>query len=92
MLLEQDPLCTSPDEESGPLANNAPLNVWEGMSGGGQFNVLLVNPSFMDWTPCRWTRNSNFTVSALPDCVRLKGLEVVSATIRNECLVVMPSS
>ena len=25
MLPEQDPLCTSPNEESGPLANNAPL-------------------------------------------------------------------
>ena len=23
---EQDPLCTSPNEESGPLANNAPLS------------------------------------------------------------------
>ena len=25
MLPEEDPLCTSPNEESGPLANNAPL-------------------------------------------------------------------
>ena len=24
---EQDPLCTSPTEESGPLANNAPLTL-----------------------------------------------------------------
>ena len=68
------------------------VHVWEGMSGSGQFNVLLVNASFMDSTLCRETRNSNFTVSALPDCVRLKGLELVSATFRNECFVVMPSS
>ena len=27
MLPEQDSLCTSPNEESGPLANNAPLTV-----------------------------------------------------------------
>ena len=27
MLPEQDPLCTSPNEESGPLANNAPLTL-----------------------------------------------------------------
>ena len=27
MWMEQDPLCTSPDGESGPLANNAPLTV-----------------------------------------------------------------
>ena len=43
------------------------VHVWEGMSGSGQFNVLLEKASFMDWTPCRETRNSNFTVSALPD-------------------------
>ena len=29
MLPEQDPLCTSPKEESGPLANNAPLTEYE---------------------------------------------------------------
>ena len=29
MLPEQDPLCTSPNEESGPLANNAPLTGYE---------------------------------------------------------------
>ena len=29
MLPEQDPLSTSPDEESGPLANNAPLTVYD---------------------------------------------------------------
>ena len=28
MFPEQDPLCTSPNEESGPLANNAPLIVY----------------------------------------------------------------
>ena len=33
MLPEQDSLCTSPNEESGPLANNAPLTVL-GMLGG----------------------------------------------------------
>ena len=33
------------------------LQFWECMSGNGQFNVLFVNPSFMDWTP-RW-ENSN---------------------------------
>ena len=27
MLPEQDPLCTSPNEESGPLANNTPLSL-----------------------------------------------------------------
>ena len=29
MLPQQDPLCTSPNEESGPLANNAPLTLCE---------------------------------------------------------------
>ena len=29
MSSEQDPLCTSPNEESGPLANNAPLTGYE---------------------------------------------------------------
>ena len=29
MLPEQDPLCTSPNEESGPLANNASLTGYE---------------------------------------------------------------
>ena len=29
MLPEQDLLCTSPNEESGPLANNAPLTGYE---------------------------------------------------------------
>ena len=29
MLPEQDHLCTSPNEESGPLANNAPFTVYE---------------------------------------------------------------
>ena len=29
MLPEPDPLCTSPNEESGPLANNAPLAGYE---------------------------------------------------------------
>ena len=29
MLPEQDPLCTSPNEESGPLVNNAPLTGYE---------------------------------------------------------------
>ena len=29
MLPEQDPLCTSPNEESGPLANDAPLTGYE---------------------------------------------------------------
>ena len=29
MLPEQDPLCTSTNEESGPLANNAPLTGYE---------------------------------------------------------------
>ena len=29
MLPEQDPLCTSPNEESGPFANNAPLTGYE---------------------------------------------------------------
>ena len=62
------------------------------MSGSGQFNVLLVNSSFMECTPCKGTPESNFTVSALPDCVRLEGLCVVSATFMTECFVVMPSS
>ena len=30
MSSEQDPLCTSPNEESGPLANNAPLTLSKG--------------------------------------------------------------
>ena len=29
MFSEQDPLCTSPNEESGPLANNVPLTGYE---------------------------------------------------------------
>ena len=29
MSSEQDPLCTSPNEESGPLDNNAPLTGYE---------------------------------------------------------------
>ena len=29
MLPEQDPLCTSPNEESGPLAKNGPLTGYE---------------------------------------------------------------
>ena len=65
------------------------LQVWEDMSGSGQFNVILVNPS---WTP-RWrTRTSIFAVSALPDCVGLESLEEVSATLRIECFVVTRSS
>ena len=35
------------------------------MSGSGQFSVLLANPSFRGWTPCRVTRKPNFTVSGL---------------------------
>ena len=35
---EQDPLCTSPNEESGPLANNAPLKG----GGDGSFSRLAV--------------------------------------------------
>ena len=62
------------------------------MSGSGQFNVLFVHPSLMDWTPCWETRTSNFTVSALPDCVRLVLLEEVSATSRMDCFVVARSS
>ena len=68
------------------------LQFWEDMSGCGQFNVLLVSPSLMDWTS-RWeTQTSNFTVSALPDCVRLESLEEISATFRIECFVVTRSS
>ena len=67
------------------------LQVFEGMSGSGQFNELFVNPSFMDWTPCWEARTLNFTVSALSDCVRPESLEEKSATFRIECFVVARS-
>ena len=62
------------------------------MSGSGQFSVLLANPSFRGWTPCRVTRKPNFTVSALLDCIRLQNLELLGATLRIGCFVVTRSS
>ena len=68
------------------------LQEWEGMSGSGQLSVVLVDPSFIYWTPRRVTRKSNFTVSTLPDCIRLESLEEVERNIQDRCFGVMRSS
>ena len=51
-------------------------------------NACLLSSGCTAGTPCWETRALNFTVIALPDCVRLESLEKGNTTFRTECFVV----
>ena len=51
MLPEQDPLCTSPNEESGPLANNAPLTSCEPDYHFSETTDIFLQESSSDTRP-----------------------------------------
>ena len=67
MLPEQDLLCTSPNEESGSLANNAPLT--ESDSGFGEkvvrghWRFLRKDRTSLDKAPCKAVGESSVVMA-----------------------------